>query len=504
LSAPPGAVVAAPRYRLIRYAGFAGSVLLAIAAYLGGAMPTLLPDVTPVSIWRGEHGPLIIFAWLVGTALLTGAWWAGRRGVPSIRWAYLTAALWMLPLLAAPPFGSRDVYAYACQGASYADGLNPYTQGVSALPCPWLDSVSPIWRDTPAPYGPFFMMIAGGIVALGGSLAVTVALFRLVAVLGIGLLAFGLPVLARRCGVPVSRAVWLVLACPLAVIHLAGGAHNDALMVGLLVAGLAAVSARPGRPGPLVLGGALLGLAVAIKVPALVVVPFAAVAAVAPGRMAAGPARGAAERAPYPLRGLVRDGGFVVGGAVGAVGVASLASGFGLGWLKGLSHGGDAVAWTSPPTAVGLTIGYAGRPFGAHLDALFATRAVAVVVLAAVLVLLWWRVLRDPDRSAVHGAGLALVAVVAFSPVFQPWYLIWPLAVLAAGTSRSTWLAVLCAVAGFLVLADGTALARFTRFPGAVAMAVMVIAAVVIAVRHLRRGRELPIGPPRRADLVRS
>ncbi|HEY2950911.1 MAG TPA: polyprenol phosphomannose-dependent alpha 1,6 mannosyltransferase MptB [Micromonosporaceae bacterium] len=485
----PGTMVAVPRYPLIRYTGVAGAVLLAVTAFLGGALPTMHVMVTPVSIWRGEHGPLIILGWLVGTALMTAAWWAARNGVPSTRWAYLTAGLWMVPLLVAPPLGSRDVYAYACQGATVAAGQDPYRQPVAALPCQWLDSVSPIWRDVPAPYGPLFVMLAGGLVALGGSLVVTVVLLRLVAVVGITLIAVGLPALARHCGVPASRAVWLVLACPLVCVHLASGAHNDALMVGLLVSGLALVTARPTRPGLLVAGGALLGLAVSVKITAVVVLPFAAVAA---------------STAPYRPRELARDGGWVLGAAVATAGAVTLGSGLGLGWLHGVSHSGDAVAWTSPPTAVGMTIQYAGRAFGEHLHALPATRAVAIAALAVVLLVLWWRVVRDPERSPVFGAGLALGAVIALSPAFQPWYAIWPLALLAASARRTTWFLVPAAAACFVVLADGTGLARFSKFPGALGMTALVVTVVVLAARQAWVGRGFRIGPPDRADAVRS
>lgn len=136
-------------HHLSRWLGLAGSVLLAAAAYLGGALPHADLRPTPVSIWQGPNGPLIIGVWLAGTALLSWAWWSLRDRVPSTRWALVTVGLWLLPLLFTPPLGSRDVYAYACQGASYAAGINPYEQGVSALPCPWLDSISYIWRDTP-------------------------------------------------------------------------------------------------------------------------------------------------------------------------------------------------------------------------------------------------------------------------------------------------------------------------------------------------------------------
>ncbi|MFC0504355.1 polyprenol phosphomannose-dependent alpha 1,6 mannosyltransferase MptB [Micromonospora costi] len=457
---------------LARWTGLAGAALLAVAAFLGGAMPHGDLRPTPVSIWQGPNGPVILVSWLVGTAVMAYAWWSLRDGVPSTRWALVTVGLWLLPLLVTPPMGSRDVYAYACQGASYSGGINPYEQGVSALPCPWLDSMSYIWRDTPAPYGPLFVMLAGAIVTATGSLVGSIVLFRLLALAGLGLAAACLPVLARRCGVPAGRAVWLALGSPLIGVHLVSGTHNDAVMVGLLVAGLAVVAARPGRPGSLLLGGVLLGLAGAIKATALVVVPFAALAAIVGG---------------YSIRALLRHGGWVVGGAVATVVGATVAAGLNFGWISGLEQGNLVVAWTSPSTAVGQTVGYLALPFGWHGDPLPVTRGIGMAALAVLLVWLWWRArTRDP----LWHAGLALAATVALAPLFHPWYWTWPLAVLAATSRHRTgWFTVVALVSAFLVLPDGTGLPRYTKTVGAPLMTLFVIVVVVRLVRSARAAR---------------
>ncbi|WP_030488849.1 polyprenol phosphomannose-dependent alpha 1,6 mannosyltransferase MptB [Micromonospora chokoriensis] len=459
-------------HHLARWTGLAGSALLAVAAFLGGALPGAPLRPTPVSIWQGPNGPLVIAAWLVGTALMAYAWWSLRDQVPSTRWALITVGLWLLPVLIAPPLASRDVYAYACQGASYAAGINPYEQGVSALPCPWLDTISYIWRDTPAPYGPLFVVLSGAVVTATGSLTGAIVAFRLIAVAGVALTAFTLPVLARRAGVPAPRAVWLALGCPLVAVHLVSGAHNDALMVGLLVAGLAVIAARPGRTGPLLAGGALLGLAAAIKVTALVVVPFAALAAIVGG---------------YSVRALIRYGGWVVGGAVAVVAGVTYAAGLDFGWVSGLARGSDVIAWTSPSTAVGQTVGYLAVPFGANIDALPVTRGIGMGVLALLLIWLWWRArTRDP----LWYAALALAATVALAPLFHPWYWIWPLAVLAATARRTGWFTVVALIASFLVLPDGTGLPRYTKTVGAPLMTLLVIVLVIRLVRSARAARQ--------------
>lgn len=512
------------RYHLIRYVGLAGAVALAVAASLGGALPE--PPAAGWAVFTSGTGVLSVLAWAAGTGAMVWAWWSARHGVPSVRWASTTVGLWALPLLVAPPLGSRDVYSYACQGWILRDGGDPYS-GVAGQGCPWVEAVAPLWRDTPAPYGPLFVWLAGLAVAVGAGLTGTLLALRLTAVAGLVLVAVALPGLAARCGLPAGRALWLTVGCPVVLIHLVSGAHNDALMVGLLVAALwviTAGSARQsgggtGRAGAgtggvggasvaAVAGGLLLGLAVAVKATALVVVPFAAVLAVA------GPRRPAA---------LVRAGAPVVAGVVGAVAATTALSGLGLGWVAGLARSGDSRQWTSPPTAVGLLIDYLGRLVGVRLDAVGAVRVVGLALLAGFLVWLWWRVWRGggpltgwrgPDGRAVpaepagrassvaksagapatwdrgtvvFGAGLALAATVLAAPVVYPWYLSWPLALLAAAAYRTGWFLLPVAVAGFLVLPDGSGVAALTKAPGTVAMCALIVVLVVRAVRSVQR-----------------
>ncbi|MEU7843506.1 polyprenol phosphomannose-dependent alpha 1,6 mannosyltransferase MptB [Micromonospora sp. NPDC049114] len=471
--------------RLARYAGLVGAVLLTVAGYLGGALPDAPLGATPVSIWRAPHGPTTLTCWLVGTALLVGAWWSLRAGAPSGRWAYVTAGLWVLPMLVAPPLGSRDVYSYACQGWTYAHGVDPYAVPVAAAGCPWVETVAPIWRDTPAPYGPVFVLLAALAVTLGGGLTGTVVLLRVFAVAGLLLAAYCLPALARAAGVPTRRAAWLALAAPVVGVHLVAGAHNDAVMLGLLLCALLLVIRRPGRPGALLAAGALLGLAVTVKATAVVVTPFAALAAVH-GR--------------HTVRALLRDGGALAGGMLAALLVTSVLSGLGFGWVGGLTRSGDSEQWTSPPTAVGLLVDYAGALVGGDPQAVPVVRAVALLLLAIVVVVLWLRARRASDdptldraRVTLHGAGLALAATVVLSPVFYPWYATWPLALLALTATRTTWFVLPAGVATFLVLPDGTNLARFTKAPGAVAMTALLLFLL------LRVGQNGLKRPPRRS-----
>ncbi|WP_250036279.1 polyprenol phosphomannose-dependent alpha 1,6 mannosyltransferase MptB [Paractinoplanes maris] len=448
----------------VRWAGFAGSLATAATAYLGGAGPERLPSVNPGTLLSGAKGVALPVCWVLGTALLIAAWWFGRGVAPGLRWVWVTAALWFVPVLPFLPLGSADVYSYACQGWVQRVGGDPYAAGVAGSGCPWLSSVASSWVDSPAPYGPLFLLLsAGAVLVAGTSLDAVIAGLRVIAVAGLVLVAAGIPPLARRSGVDPVRASWVVLACPLVLVHLVSGAHNDALLIGLIVAGLAVV--RGHRPIPLLLAGVLLGLAVSVKATAVVVAPFAVLAAVAPGT---------------PLRALVRPAALLGGGLIAAAGVLSVLSGRGIGWINGLVRSGDTVAWTSPSTAVGITVETAGRWFGGDVAAIGATRAVGVAVLVVLLIALWWRARRG---DALLGAGLALAATVLCAPVFHPWYATWPLAVLAAavpgGTRLGRWLLGLCAFAATLTTPAGYNWALYTRTPGAVTLTVLLVAGLL-------------------------
>ena len=88
-----------------------------------------------------------------------------------------------------------------------------------------------MWRDTPAPYGPLFLWIGQGISAITGeNIVAAVLCHRLVVLLGVGLIVWATPRLARRCGVAEVSALWLGAANPLLIMHLVAGIHNEALM----------------------------------------------------------------------------------------------------------------------------------------------------------------------------------------------------------------------------------------------------------------------------------
>jgi len=151
-----------------------------------------------------------------------------------------SAAFWLAPLLLSVPLFSRDTYSYLAQGALLRDGLDPYTVAPVDNPNPLLDNVSPIWTITTAPYGPAFIMIARLITMLVGNHVIAgTMLLRLCMLPGLALLIWATPRIARHIGANVPIALWICALNPLVIIHLMGGVHNEMLMVGLMMAGIA-------------------------------------------------------------------------------------------------------------------------------------------------------------------------------------------------------------------------------------------------------------------------
>ncbi|MEV6970745.1 polyprenol phosphomannose-dependent alpha 1,6 mannosyltransferase MptB [Hamadaea sp. NPDC051192] len=438
-------------------AGLAASAVLAVAAWLAGALPSGDPAPTLRLEGLGSTSgrfQLGLLLWLVATAALGLIWWRSRN--PSV--------LWFAPLLFAPPLASRDVYAYACQGDIWLAGLDPYKLGVADGGCLWTPSVPELWWHTPTPYGPLAIVLSGAAVAiakfvatdLDTQLTVAVTVLRLIALGGLALLGWGLKTLARN-----GKGWWLGLLTPLVALHAVSGAHNDAVMAGLIVAGLAAATSK--RKNDWLIAGVLIGGAVAIKVTALVALPF--VLLLLP---------------PW------RQRWAALAASAGTFAALTLASGLGLGWVNGLRDTGDLQQWTSLPTGAGMAVGYLLRAFG--IDAMSASitvaRALGLIALLIIGLYAIKKSWRAPAATVIAACGWVLAALAVLGPVFYPWYALAPLAVLAAGTEAWTRTRIAVTIGlCFLVLPNGLGLAVLTKGPGAFAALAAVIALLAYAVR---------------------
>jgi alpha-1,6-mannosyltransferase len=469
--------------------GLAGSVLLATMAVGAGGILITDPLITggPLSWIRYGYGhELATVALYIGVGMIVWAWVRLGRdvlsGTATVRQVQVASAVWTAPVLLSPPLFTRDVYSYLAQGALALRGLDPYQVGPSKLPPGAItDNVHYLWQNTPAPYGPLFILIAKTMNRLTGEdLILGVIGMRLALLSGWVLLIFALPRLADQLGGNRTVTLWLVIANPMTVVHLVGGPHNDLLMIGLLAAGTLLVLVRRH-----VAGIALVTVAMAVKASAGIALPFLVWiwAARLPGNRGAQLLR--AEAGSVALFGTIFTG-------------ITLVSGVGLGWIPALDVPSLIVNWMSLPTAAGELTHALASPFDHVSDRPFIVvcRLLGFGVFLAVFARRWW-LARDGGPQAVRHAALALLWSALLAPTTLPWYFTWALVLgaalpwprrsLAWAVAGSTWLVLCCYPTGESAL---------TSWPYQLGM---LAASLVAATALLRRD---PLGLRRRTYLI--
>jgi len=410
------------------------------------------PSIVPGSPSPGQQLFLGVVPVYAAMIIMLRVWYdvvkiAGRHpGIP-VRKLVPVFVAWVAPLLFVAPLFSRDLYSYAAQGDMMSHHINPYTYGPSVLgQGPFVGLVDKLWQNVGSPYGPVFLTIAGWIVDLSGhNVLVSVEGLRLLALLGTVMFSWAVPVIARSFGRDGSAAFAMAALNPLVLLHLVGGGHNDALMLGLLVAGYAL--ARRGRP---VAGIVLCAIGASVKVPALIGAVYIGWEWLGSGKS---------------LRDRLRPLATAVLIAVAILSALSEAAGLGWGWISGLSNPDTVRSWLDPATAIGLGAGKLVSVIGLgnHQHALLtlarATGLVSAAVIAVVLLL------RSEKVGSLVALGWTLIAVVMLSPVVQPWYATWGFVFLAPvveGRSRRI-VAVWSGIACFIGLPGSAVLSRELR-----------------------------------------
>ena len=349
-------------------------------------------------------------------------------------------ALWSVPMIVAPPLFSRDVFSYAAQGEMTSYHISPYLYGPGTLgSSPYVTPVDPLWGNTPAPYGPFFLFLDGSIDRITAHHELwTVVGLRILEVFAVVLIGYGVTMLAKGLGRDPGEAFVLSAMNPLVLLTLIGGAHNDAIMAGFLVVGLAlAVQRHP------VWALFFCSLATAIKAPAAIGLAFVAWTWLGP---------------QATLKQKIRP--FLIGGVIAGLtlGVTSLLAGFGFGWINNLLSNGTVRSWAAPATGVGMALGNIFHALGWHSitigSVLSVTRFLGLVTAAGFSLWLLWH---SEQRGWVRSLGLSLILFVELGPVVQPWYLAWGLVILAASYQgrEHFWLLLLSITGPFVGLPGG-------------------------------------------------
>ena len=374
-------------------AGAAGSASSLVPASRGGFPGWLAGplSVFDLHLGRAAVGALLL-GMCVGYALVLAS--AGRLGARPVVAGILVTHL---IFLAGPPLFSADVFGYiafARLGALHH--VDPYSHGAVAAPH---DPVFQFlgWHHLTSPYGPLFTVASYVLVPLGvaGSLW---AFKAIAAACSLGIVAL-VARLAELRGLAASRAMALVGLNPLLLVYGLGGAHNDFLVMLVVLGGIAA--AVRGREGA---GGAVVVGASAMKASAALFVPFMVVGS---------------QRRRAVLAGMAAA--LLVAGVIAVAAFGAHAAGF-AGQVRLQQH---LVAGSSVPNRVGELLGLGGLTHG--------LRAVAVAGFAAAFLV---ALARARHGDWITSAGWATLALLVTSAWLLPWYVIWLLPLAAVSASR--------------------------------------------------------------------
>lgn len=401
--------------------GFVGTILITVGSFTPAYLPQASP-FWPLMRWANLDNPVskVLGTLLVlgGVGLLVSAWfrlrpWGDGRDVELYRhvrhWAVLM--IWGAPFLLAPLIFSHDAYSYAAQGWLVHNGISPYEQGPGVLPGGFADQVAWVWRFTPAPYGPLSLQINHLLVDLAGfDPYLSALLMRIPALVGVGLIGIFLPRLAHRYRVDPARAAWFGTLNPVLVIDFIGGAHNDSLMMGLVVLALWITRVVGWGWVP---GAVLVGIAASVKQPALLVA-YALPLVHRPWRSLQW-----GETLDIIARAMAG-----VGLAVGTFAGISWATGLGFGWLNAVNVPGLVVT-VSPFTVLGQAFSYlfdwVGWASGAEM-AVRISRSIGLIISVVTVGVL---ALTTARRKPLNFLAYSYLVIAFCAPALHSWYVLW-------------------------------------------------------------------------------
>jgi hypothetical protein len=331
-----------------------------------------------------------------------GLWLVARLGSARLAAVAALAVGIQLAPLGAPLLLSTDAWTYWDYGRIAAvHGGDPYVDPPEAFPDdPAFRHVGADWRDETSVYGPAFTLASEPLALAAGRSADAAAwLYKALAAAGI----LAAAALAARLSPRPAFAAAFVGWNPLLAVHFAGGGHNDAWMIALVVGALAL-----GASGRRQLAGVAWALAIFVKWVPLLLLPLRALEARARGRR-------------------VGHLGFALAAAA-VVAVATLR--YGPDWLRAL---GPLARNANQETA--FAVPHRLTQIGLSREAAWALVGAAFV---AAYVWLVREALRGRARLGL-AAGLALLAV----PYLAPWYTAWTVPLAAAEDDRTAQLLAL-------------------------------------------------------------
>jgi len=402
-------------------AALCGVLLVAATAeiVLDGALghSALIPKSPAIAGWLQGIGERLGYRVFLIAVLVSAGAYAGvlaLAGAISKRAAIILIAALQGIVFAGPILLSTDVFsyiAYARMGVEH--GVNPYLHGpIAIVHDPVYRYVGQDWKHVATAYGPLYTLLSYPLAPLG--LKGALWAMKLEALLAsAGTLALTWRCARARALNPVA-AILAVGVNPLYVIYGLGGAHNDLIMLLLMMAAVSLTFAgRDAAAAVAVVAGALVKVTVAVLLPFMIL----------------------ARRSRAQLLGAAAAlgvGALIAYAAFGVHGVDLVAA---------LNRDAAFVSTDSFPTEIAHLFGKPGV-FPVDHDLL---KAGLVVIVLHLL----WRTWRGYDWVAA--SGWTLLAIAVTSTWLLAWYILWPLPLAVIARDRRLLIATLAVQALFIV-----------------------------------------------------
>jgi alpha-1,6-mannosyltransferase len=377
----------------------------------------LIPKSPAIASWLQGIGERLGYrVFLIALLVFTGAY-AGLLALArsiSKRWAIVLIGALQAIVFAGPILISQDVFsyiAYARMGVEH--GINPYLHGpISIKHDPIYRYVGEDWKHVATAYGPLYTLLSYPLAPLG--LKGALWGMKLEALLA----SVGTLILTWRCArtreLNPVLALLAVGANPLYVIYGLGGAHNDLIMLLLMMAAVALTFARRDAwAGATVVAGALVKATVAVLLPFMIL----------------------------SRRRLATVGGAVAALIVGAAAGYAAFGVHGLDVVAALNRDAAFVSTDSFPTELAHLFGKPGV-FPVDHDLL-------KVALVLIVIHLLWRTWRGYDWVAA--SGWTLLAITVTSTWLLAWYTLWSLPLAVIVRDRRLLVATLAVQALFII-----------------------------------------------------
>ena len=383
----------------------------------------------PLIVWTVRLAMLAMF---VLHAFAFAAAWRSRSG-NALRWLIGPIGAQVIMLLMVP--SNADVFFYAISGDIANRGMNPYTTHLYEVFRNPLYAYNH-WVDMTTVYGPVWTLINQGLMWIAGPDPTNAVLgYKLLFGAAAILLAAGVYGAARMLGIapaPATAAMVLVAWQPNMIIESAGQAHNDVVMLSLVLAGvtLAIAGASRATRGGIV----LIVLSAAVKFISLPVLGLLALTRLDRRRNANGPFRIACA---WALDAIAIAGVLVAVFAPYWTGSAMLA--------EMVSEPGRLYSnpiWLMPASAIEVLSANAGTVFEEVTRV--AAQVVAICATGLVLVRFGVTVWRNAESADGNTSELAtwsrpllagwaaIFGILAFVPVnTHAWYWTWPVVPIA-------------------------------------------------------------------------